>query len=400
MRTRIPRILTVIFPSNYPNFAADSIYQFNRSLFQVMANDRRVEVFAAGLPDMPPLGEKIRTVPFTHGINKFEVRFSFPWGEMRQILQEVRPDICLVNMPEQASALSILARDELGLACRIVSYVHYIPAGFDPDAADAEVRYEASMDGNGHGRLFILRLLEGVVASDLVLICSHFGVRLLQNLAGRHLHVEVKLPPIRRLPPPVDFSEVDSSQRPAVTDEPRFVYNHRLYGEYGTQKIFHLLRRISETEPRRFKVLVTNPTEARDVRRSKINPIVEENLSQIRALGFVEQTHFTDRVAYFHALSSSWAGIGPFKPHSLWSMSVMDMLACGRPVLAFDVASFREMGLPDNLLVRDEDAFEQAFRGLLTQRPEESERQRYRNIAALFNRQRISDEFLTLIGGL
>ena len=399
MKRTAPKILTIIFPSNYPNFGADSIFNFNRSLFKALVRDRRAEVFAAGLPDMPPLGEGIPSFAFAHGINKFEVRFSFPWDDMRQILRDVRPNICLVNMPEQTAAVSILARDELGLDCRIISYVHYIPAVLNTDTARAEVEYESSMDRHGHGRLVLLRLLEGLVASDLVLICSYFGVRLLKDLVTQHLHGGLTLPPVRRLPPPVDFEEMNSSPRPAPSDEPRLVYNHRLYDEYGTQKMFNLIERIAKTMDCGFKVLVTNPTEGRTGARARLNPKLDQNLARLRDLPFVEQVHFFDRSEYFGALSSSWAGIGPLKPNALWSMSVMDVLACGRPVLSFDIAAFREMGLPDQLLARSEDDFEQAFHALLIRRPEEAQREKYRRIAAQFSCQKTSHHFLRLVGG-
>ena len=358
--TRAPRILTVIFPSNYPNFGADSIYQFNRGLFRALLDRHHVDVFSAGPSDMPPLDERIPCFALPHGINKFEVRFHFPWGEMRSILETVRPDVCFVNMPEQATAISILAKDELRLSCRIVTYVHYIPAMIDTDQADEPVQYEPSLNDHGHGPLLVLRLLEGVAASDVALVCSNFGVRLLRRLAAAHFQAAIRLPTILRMPPPVDFTEVDEGMQAMVSREPRFVYNHRLYDEYGTGKIFRLIQRIAEQETRGFKILVTNPTAGRPRERSRLNPRVDENLAQVRALSFVEQEHFWDRSSYIGALSSVWGGIAPFKPHALWSMSVMDVLACGRAVLSFDIAAFREMGLPDELLVRNEDDFERA----------------------------------------
>src|SRR5262249_3369476 len=128
------RILTLIYPSNYPNFAADSIYTFNRILFEALAvAKQRVEVFAAAPADMPALHPDIKILPMQYGSNKFEARFDFPWRELRVIINDVRPDVCLVNMPEHAAAISILIKDDLRLPCKIVSYVHYVPAHTEHD---------------------------------------------------------------------------------------------------------------------------------------------------------------------------------------------------------------------------------------------------------------------------
>jgi hypothetical protein len=394
------RLLTLIFPSNYPNFTADSIYTVNRILAaSLQRGGRGVEVLAAGPAGMPPLGEGIPMFPLPMGESKFQVRFGFPWEELRALLADVRPDVILVNMPEQSASVAVLARDDLGLPCKIVTAVHYVPALCGP-TRDEPIAYESSMDGCGHGRLLVLRLLEGVIASDLSVICSRFGARLLRDLAGRLLGREAAFPRVSVLPPPVDFDEVDECGDAPAADEARLVYNHRLYDDYGTPRIFDLLEETAAAAERPFTVLVTNPTGVRGAERARMNPSVDRNLARLRALPFVQVDHSPERTSYIRGLRSAWAGIAPFKPHALWSMSVMDVLAAGRPVLSFDIAAFREMGLGREFLARDEHAFRAVLARLLSARAAPGAEGRFRSIAQRYSGPRVAARFSQMLEAL
>jgi hypothetical protein len=392
------RLLSLIFPSNYPNFAADSIYVFNRILvrsIREIAPD--VTLAVAGPAIMPSLDPRVCHYVFPAGVDKFHVRFGFAWDALRKILSQVSPDVILVNMPEQAAAVSVLARDELGLDCRIVSYVHYIPATLDPRQPETSVSYERTMDAHGNGQILILRLLEGLVASDLALVCGEFGVQLLAGLAQSHLGSVVKLPPIVALPPPVDVEE----SRPALTVKPstcpRLVYNHRLYNEYGAHFIFGQLTEAATRLAEPFEILVTHPTERRHARRRRLNGSVDRNLEKLKQLPFVQVKHFSDRCAYFEMLGSSWGGIAPYKPNALWSMSVMDVLAAGRPVLAFNMAAFGEMGLPAADVVNSAEAFQERLGHLIQHPPSDDDASRYRSIALRQGGHQVAQKLLSLI---
>lgn len=397
------KILTVIFPSNYPNFAADSIFAFNRILFSsLIESNAKVEVIAVGSSNMPEIHEKVRIIRLDLGVSKFSVRFNFPWDEMRHILNDVRPDICLINMPEQSAAFALLIKEELHLNCKLISYVHYIPAL--PVQEISEITYEASMNENGLCKIVLMRLLEGMIASDLTLIGSQFAVNLIRKVGKALLHDALDINPIQILPPPVDFKEVNIEQKQDVSEPFSFVYNHRLYDDYGTKSLFfNLLTDIYEMDIKPFTIIVTNPTEGRDPARSRLNPAVEENLAAIKSLPFVTVQHFQNRSEYMLCLKSSRAGLAPLKSHALWSMSVMDVLACGRPVLAFDIAAFSEMGLDKNLLAKDDLEFKNAFCSLLSRKDDdylEREQQHYSSIAKQFSGTSIARRFMELIQAL
>jgi hypothetical protein len=392
------RLLSLVFPSNYPGFAADSIHVFNRIL---IASLRRVapdvEIAVAGPAAMPSPHPSVVVHSFNSGTDKYAVRFGFPWDELAEILGQVRPDFILVNMPEQAGAVAVLARDALRLPCQIISYVHYVPAMVEASPEGAVVSYETSMDARGSGQLLVLRLLEGLVASDLVLVCSRFGIRLLRGLAEFHLGRGVRLPTTKVLAPPVDPGESARASSAEPASAPCFAYNHRLYDEYGTQLIFSLLQQAANRcAP--FNVLVTNPTAARTTQRRRLNGRVDDNVRALRELPFVHLRHFDDRPSYFEALGGTWGGIAPYKPNALWSMSVFDVLATGRPVLSFDIASFGEMGLPSEDLVSCDADFLNRLECLTSEPLGGDDRERMRAIALAHSGHRTAERFLALLG--
>jgi glycosyltransferase involved in cell wall biosynthesis len=369
-----PRLLSLVYPSNYPNFEADSIYTFNRVLLTSLVNNGAFDVHIGGPSAFPAFDDRVHVHSFGTGINKFHVRFGCAWDELVALIRDVRPAVILVHMPEQAAAVSVIVRDLLGLDATVVSYVHYVPTR--GDAATKDEVFEESMDLHGHGWLVLARLLEGVAASDLVLTCSDFGVRLITRLAKRFLGRSIQLPPMLSLPPPIDESEFVLANSMEPVDEPLLVYNHRLYNEYGAHVIFPLLTEAYDKTSRGFRVLVTNPTEGRDLSRSALNPHVEANLRAVQDLPFVDCHHYFDRTAYIQAIGASWGGVAPFKLNALWSMSAMDVLAAGRPVVAFDVAAFRELGLAAEDLVSDEAAFVRRIIDLTQRRPMDVDRKR------------------------
>src|SRR5262249_3374107 len=163
------------------------------------------------------------------------------------------------------------------------------------------------------------------LASDMVFTCSRFGAQMIREICGQMLGEIGALPPIHTLPPPIDITEIGSIEETEVAAKPLLVYNHRLYDEYGTQKIFEILSTLASQTRGEFEVLVTNPTAGRTAERQRLNQRVDQNLAELAKLEFVHITHFADRRSYFRALHCAWAGLAPFKPHALWSMSVMDV---------------------------------------------------------------------------
>jgi glycosyltransferase involved in cell wall biosynthesis len=362
------KFVSILWPSNYPNFESDSIFVFNRILLRRMAEQPNIEITVLGPIGLPPLVEGLQHYLIDLGCNKFSVRFGFPWLEMRNALFELQPDVIFVNMPEQAASLRILLRDELGLETLVVTYVHYIPGMVAYDlSSHPSVVVESGMDRSGNGKLVLTRLLECLCASDLVLTCSDFGRSTLMIMASQLLGPDQVYSPIKVLPPPLEFAEIDSLSISKTVHERRLVYNHRLYDEYGTHEVFGLLDELYDEVDAPFRVLVTNPTGIRTPEREALNPQVTNNVRMLANKHYVDLQYFNQRCDYYLALNSCVGGIAPFKPNALWSMSIVDVLAVGKPVVAFNIASFAEIGITRPDLVDDRQAFKERLFELLRQ---------------------------------
>lgn len=389
-------IVSLVFPSNFPNFAADSIWVFNRVLFtSMMRRHEKVRVSTIGPAQMAPLSPDIPHHPVDFGSSKLQVRFGFPWEALRGLLDELRPDICFVNMPEQAANVVMLVRDELGLATRIVNYIHYLPAYLD-DEDESPIRYEPNMDRHNHCSLILMRILEGVQVSDVSIICSAFGAALVRRLAGAILKDSSNFPDVRVLPPPIDMDELDVACGREPLQPTCLAYNHRLYSEYGTEKIFSLLEEVHRETRSRFQVLVTNPTHGRSAHRARLNPQPERTLGELARLPFVQVAHFKERSSYYSALRGCAAGIAPLKPHALWSMSVVDVLASNRPVIAFDVGAFSEIGVSGRWLVRSDSQFKEAV-GRIICAPAPDRPGEYRSIVEGYSGDHASRRLLAIL---
>ena len=291
-RTTKMKIATLLYSSNYPNFAADSLWIFNRILFsQIVEAYPEIEVLSIGSSDMPQLHPKISHHPLKLGSTKFEVRFGFPWGKLGEVLRDYEPDICFINMPEQAANFSALVKDELGIDCKIVNYVHYIPASLSGEPG-SELLYEPAMNRHGNCQVMLMRILEGLAVSDCTITCSRFGANLLHRIAGKMLQHSDRLPPIAVLPPPYDPFEGKSKTPRRNGGKVCFAYNHRLYDEYGTHDIFDMLCELHRDVGPLFEVLVTNPTAHRHATRTRLNPRLEDNIRMISEYPFVRMGAF------------------------------------------------------------------------------------------------------------
>jgi len=392
-RGKVMKLVSILWPSNYPNFEADSIFVFNRMLLRHLAEFPGLDVTILGPRGMPPVAEQVSHHTIELGRNKFSVRLGFPWAEMRDALAELKPDVVFVNMPEQALALRILVREELRLNTRIVTYVHYVPGNVTEGSGDIVV--EPGMDHAGGGQLILVRLLECLYASDLVLTCSNFARNTLMSMAERLFGPDQTSAPIEVLHPPIDLAEVEAAGCRDESGVARIVYNHRLYNEYGTWDIFNLLDELYDEGNSEFRVLVTNPTGARNRERDTINPQVTRNIEVLAKKPYVDLQHFDRRNDYYVALKQSVAGIAPMKANALWSMSVVDVLAVGRPVVAFNIASFSEIGLPVRDLVPDGSSFKARITQILHQSSSHQNQhvEELTNLANQYSAERVASRF-------
>ena len=116
------RILTFLNVSNRSRMQADSGYIFYNLLSPYFTKQNS---FYFASPE--PLSDcNCIHINKEFGFNKYEVRFSFDWSKVMEIISKVSPDVLIVNQVEQVPHYKAIIQ-ALGINVSIVSYAHYIP---------------------------------------------------------------------------------------------------------------------------------------------------------------------------------------------------------------------------------------------------------------------------------
>jgi len=331
----IVNLLNVTNPSN-PE--ADSGLVFQRSLLTQIATLRTEWVTDLLCTSITSVNlSNVQCHPILKSETIFESKFRFPWDDVRLILSSPY-DVALVNQPEYTPYFYLLER-LYGKPSPIITYFHYVP------------HYDSSVPNRWRDSNFVgledlmrFRHLESITLSNFVVTCSRFAVGLLQNLHKRYPNGNpefVVIPPpldLEEIPPEANAANIDSTEQANST----IVFNHRLYRHYGA---FQILRWLDELHSMRkdFKVLITNPTSKRSFARDRRNHYPTLCAEYASKLEFVETEYIPDRRRYYKRLRESAFGIANLFPNAAWSMSVVDMMACGKAVIAPRYACYPEM---------------------------------------------------------
>jgi glycosyltransferase involved in cell wall biosynthesis len=314
--------------------------------------------------------ERVYPIPLEHGKNKFESRFNFPWRDLEGKLVQVMPkvDLMYVNQSELATNFRALAATLVPeRRIPLVSYFHYVPIEpphfhFEPGAEDydlvadlegqkalSSLRFDHTQNKHGLARQIFMRQIEALDGSDCSITCSKFGADLLVGSAQKI--VPSVSPKMAVIAPPVSFEEAKLGTDIKKADKKRILFNHRLYSHYGPRELFGFLDQFYERVRKDFEVLVTDPTHGKSAERQKLDPNATANKEELLRRPYVKLVHSAGREDYYRELGKCHMTIGPFKPSALWSMSVVDAMACGVPAVCPYYACFPEMlGVGSNLL--------------------------------------------------
>ena len=277
-------------------------------------------------------------IPLSLGDHKFQVRYFFPWHKVEEILREEQPDIIWINQPELAPAFRAVLTS-LGSSSKLVVYLHYFP--YEVNARTGALTVDPSQAVFGDSPLVPLAFLTGVLASDVVLIHSEYArTMLLEGLEHFRLPLSEGTQ-IEVLPPPLDPALVTKNTRP-FEELKTIVYNHRLYTQYGTATFIEYLQRGALCAGHELRVM--DILGIRSAERQKLDRSVETFREQLTELpNTVIDLGGCDRAHYQNILSSTKFAIAPFRASCTWSMSVVDCLAAGIPVMAPEYAFFSEL---------------------------------------------------------
>jgi glycosyltransferase involved in cell wall biosynthesis len=339
------RVLCYLNVSNLENLSADSGYQFLDSLLAGLA-DHGVQAVVATNPAIE--FSTASTLPIQPGRTKYEVRFEPPVAQLRKLVGTEPFDLVFLNQIELGATFRTLL-DGCGRGnVPLVSYCHYIPV---QGINGSVVRWDPSLNDEGKAPLVLERILDGVEASDLVLIQSRYAADLLRQSA-KAVGKSISTTSLMVLPPPANRSEIRMPI--ARQDSPlTLFYNHRLYGHYGTHRFIDWLERMPADLQKRVECWVSDPLGPRSAERRALDPSPDLAVERLRRLRGVRYFHPTSRDGYLALLSQAQLGFLPFREGLVWSMSAVDLMQRGIPVIGPRMGAVPEI-LPASLVFDDE----------------------------------------------
>lgn len=326
-----------------------------------------LEVYFICPKGAPPINENVEHIILDDDyLNKYSVRFNFPWNKLMgisDILKDI--DFIIVNQPELVSNFRSLFETLDNKSIKIASYFHYVPIEKLPE--NGEIAYTSNMDHGNLAQIIFCRQLESLTIADYCITCSKYGIEFIRENAkllseSYNNLIDEKMISI---PPPFflyDNAKEESSKQYKVKT---FIYNHRLYDHYGTRTLFEWLTELY-AQRKDFNILVTDPTGKRNEERNRLDKSVGYFHKWLCGLPFVKVEHIKHHRDYYNVLSRCYAGFAPLKPSALWSMSAVDVMTHGKPLIAPDYACFPEI-LDNNqfLLYKNKNDFLMKVRGIL-----------------------------------
>lgn len=331
------KILSFLNVSNLQRITCDSGFNFQRLVAHEFIRAGHKFTFASPVPIAGLQHSHYRYILLSFGQHKYEVRFTFPWRRIEEAILLEEPDIIWVNQPELAPAFRALL-SSIRSSASLITYLHYFPYEI---CAQGNLTFDPSLDLHEHSLSIPLAFLNGVVSSDLVLVHSTFAYKLLLKGLQSFSLTLARGSSVAVVPPPFDPSLIpDSTTR--FQDRTSIVYNHRLYTQYGTQTIIDYLKRGVYTN--NHNIVVMDILGQRSPERKKLDPSVEQFRADLKLIpSVVFDEGGDDRNYYKHVLARTKFGVAPFRSCCPWSMSVIDCLAAGLPVLAENQAFFSEV---------------------------------------------------------
>jgi len=222
-----------------------------------------------------------------------------------------------------------------------------------------DIFYTSNMNHGSLAQIIFLRQLEALTIADYCITCSKFGIKFIRENAKllNKSYTNLIDKKMISMSPPSCLYDGKKKIYHQKNKLKTFIYNHRLYKHYGTRTIFEWLTELY-TKRKDFNILVTDPTGKRNDERDRLDKSVVNFRNWLSGLPFVRVEHIKHHKDYYDVCSECYAGFAPMKPSALWSMSCVDVLINGKPLIAPNYACFPEM-LDNNqlLLYNDKNDF-------------------------------------------
>lgn len=354
------KILSVLNVSNAGDLLCDSGFVFQQSLAKELVQ-QDIDFVLVG-PDTP----EFSAVPWAWnykikaplGLSKYQVRYHFDWTSLTQIICDTQPDVILNNQIELAAAIrSILVTNRL-VSIRLVSYCHYIPIT-EVDFSTCCLQLDPSLNDGSMGMPILLALCASALASDLVLVQSEFAKKLLLAI-GHNFNISLRNR-VQILHPPLDRSFLNSEFIPPQSRA--ILYNHRLYKHYGTSEVIHFIKQLAERLD--FSFIVSDITPHRSDSRACLDPSPEFHRNLLKTLPFVQLCRDgSNKPLYRNMILNCRLGLAALRRACPWSMSVVDCMGLGLPIVAPNYGAYPEF-VPRQLLFIDFTTAEELINRLL-----------------------------------
>ena len=349
------KVLAIANVSNVDDLQSDSGLTFQRILakeFAAFGIDYKLLV-PIGIKDCLGKIEGADVIEVPMGTTRYESRFAFDWPAYSRIIRETSPDVVFNSQAELAAPLKGLMQTN-GLDAKLITYCHY-PGLWEKSAGRPTV--DSTLDHGGLGYHIVQSIISANRVSDAFLIQSQFASNLIYN-AGEYFRAP-DLKNIDIIAPPCDPSMnafVETTDRNPGREDKKIIYNHRLYESYGTQTLIDYIDACSELN---LKYFISDPMGNRSKQRASLSGSPGFFRSELERRPCIEMSprQFT-REEYRQNVQSSRVGIAAFRPACVWSLSALDCMGLGTPVIAPRYASYPEF-IPNDLLFTDVSGFKE-----------------------------------------
>jgi glycosyltransferase involved in cell wall biosynthesis len=309
------RVLSYLNVSNGDDLERDSGFLFQRALLEELAEHHEVVLVAP--TGAGRLLDQVRAIELDWPRSKYGVRLGWPWQGLANALEKFeRPDVVLNNQSELTTALRLLLLESYGDSIPVATYFHYLAVM----EHEGHPVIDPSLNDLGIGPTLWTLQLEAARHSSAAIIGTNYGAEFLRTGLGSDAkHIDV-------IPPPVI-----PGLREGHDDGKTILYNHRLYEHYGTNQVLQVLERVCLHTGA--KVIVTDPTQARSATRTRLDEGPSRVTDRLASEPWVEVVNAASWSTYCEVVARSTVGMAPNRPGALWSMSAMDLMSIGRPVL-------------------------------------------------------------------
>jgi glycosyltransferase involved in cell wall biosynthesis len=358
------KIVSYLNVSNPNNLLADSGFVLKKLLLETLSNFGHEIILIA--PREAQNITTVKVIPIELPLTKYHARFDFDLKYMANITQGLwnNVDILIVNQIELAAPLKVLTFLETKRNIPIISYVHYLP--IDSINDEQELIYDSSLNDVGLGAWILGTIKTAIECADACVVESQFAKELLLTKIGNPKKLKIIHPPIE---PELQYL----SQVNPYNGKIKILYNHRLYAHYGTAELFDWIDVALKGYENDCEVLVTSPRGKRTQNQRNLDVHSENVANAICSRPYVKIIEAKSRTEYHKVLETIHLGIAPLRSAPLWNLSIADVLATGRPVLASRSGAFPEL-LEDSseYLFSERDEFIKKLRFLLECPPKPS----------------------------